>query len=136
MFADPTRSTETYYNRLIDDIRNDIVRIPPFASTARIVTDMDHKRDKAVRYISNLSPGERANAAARIVENTLIVRWVHQSLMERTYAYRYALERLVISSPSRQAAEAERQLNLMRMRISRGDAGPARLARALGRRRE
>ena len=36
MFADPARSTETYYNRLIDDIRNDIVRIPPFASTARM----------------------------------------------------------------------------------------------------
>ncbi len=124
MFAEPTRSTETYYNRLIDDIRNDIVRIPPFATTARIVTDMDQKRDKAVRHITNLSPGERGNAAARIVENALIVRWVHQSLMERTYAYRYALERLVISSPSRLAAEAERQLNLMVIRISEATLVP------------
>jgi hypothetical protein len=124
MFADPARSTETYYNRLIDDIRNDIVRIPPFASTARIVTDMDHKRGKALRYISDASPGERANAGARIAENTLIARWVHQSLMERANSYRFALERLVISSPSKQAAEAERQLNLMRMRISEATLVP------------
>lgn len=124
MFAEPTRSTATYYNRLIDDIRNDIVRIPPFATVARRVTDMDHKREKSLRYISNLTPIERANASARMLENSLIARWVHQSLMERAYAYRFALERLVISSPSSQAAEAERQLNLMSMRISEATLVP------------
>ncbi|MET0446415.1 MAG: hypothetical protein ABWY35_13835 [Pseudorhodoplanes sp.] len=124
MFQEPTRSTETYYNRLIDDIRNDIVRIPPFATVARRVTDMDHKREKSLHYIGNLTPVERGNATARMMENSLIARWVHQSLMERGYAYRYALERLVISSPSSQAAEAERQLNLMAMRISEATLVP------------
>jgi hypothetical protein len=130
MFQQPTRSTETYYNRLLDDIRNDIVRIPPFAMVARRVTDMDHKRGKSMEFIADLTPVERANAGARMMENTLIARWVHQSLMERAYGYRYALERLVISSPSPQAAEVERQLNLMGMRISEatlvppGSAGP------------
>jgi hypothetical protein len=118
MFSEPTRSTETYYNRLIDDIRNDIVRIPPFAMVARRVTDIDHKREKSLQYISDLTPSERINASARMMENSLIARWVHQALMERAYAYRYALERLVITSPSRQAAEAERQIGLMAERIS------------------
>lgn len=117
MLDGPARSTETYYARLIDDIRNDIVRIGPFAVIARQVSDMDVKRDKSLRYVSDLSPREHGHAVARIAENSLIARWVHQSLTERTFAYRYALERLVISSPSRQAAEAERQLTLMRMRI-------------------
>ena len=39
MFAVPSRSTETYYARLIEDIRNDIVRIPPFALVARRVSE-------------------------------------------------------------------------------------------------
>jgi hypothetical protein len=126
----PTRSTETLYARLIDDIRNDIVRIGPFTTVARRVSDMDMRRDKSLRYVSNLTPKEHGNAVARIGENSLIARWVHQSLMERSYAYHYALERLVISSPSRQAAEAERQLKLMQMAIAdaalvpRGQPGP------------
>ena len=130
MFEVPARSTETYYSRLIDDIRNDIVRIPPFAVVARRVGDMDSRRDKSLRYISDLSPREHGNAIARIGENALIARWVHQSVSERIIAYRYALERLVISSPSRLAAEAERQLSLMRIRladaalVSRGTTGP------------
>lgn len=114
----PTRSTETLYARLIDDIRNDVTRIGPFTTVARRVSDMDTRRDKSLRYISNLTPKEHGHAVARIGENSLIARWVHQSLMERSYAYRYALERLVISSPSRQAAEAERQLRLMQMTIA------------------
>jgi len=65
-----------------------------------------------------------------MAENSLIARWVHQSLMERTYAYEYAMQRLVIAVPSLQAAEVERQLNLMRANIAeaglvpRGSAGP------------
>ncbi len=130
MFADPARSTETYYARLLRDIRNDNIRIGPFAMVARQVSDMDVKRDKGLRYVSNLSPREHGNAVARMAENSLIARWVHQSLMERTYAYNFALEKLVIVAPSPQAAEVERQLNLMRMIIAEaalvpsGSAGP------------
>lgn len=130
MFADPARSTETYYARLLRDIRNDNVRIGPFARVARVVSDMDERRDKSLRYVSNLNPREHGNAVARMAENSLIARWVHQSLMERTYAYNFALEKLVIVAPSPQAAEAERQLNYMRAMIAdaalvpRGSIGP------------
>ena len=80
--------------------------------------------------ISN--PREHGNAVARMVENSLIARWVHQSLMERTYAYHYALERLVIIAPSPQAAEVERQLNLMRMTIAEAALVAARSAGPVG----
>ncbi|MFZ5689740.1 MAG: hypothetical protein ACOY5F_00655 [Pseudomonadota bacterium] len=117
MFADASRSTETYYARLLQDIRNDNVRIGPFARVARVVSDMDERREQSLRYVTNLNPREHGNAVARIAENSLIARWVHQSLMERTYAYNFALEKLVIVAPSPQAAEVERQLNLMRANI-------------------
>lgn len=118
MFGNPARSTETYYNRLIEDIRNDIVRIGPFAANARYISDMDLKREKSLRYVSNLSPSESGNTLARIAENSLIARWVNQSLMQRVTSYQFALERLVISAPSPMAAEAERQLQLMRIAIA------------------
>ena len=125
MFANPARSTETYYARMIDDIRNDIDRIGPFAVVARRVSDMDVRRDKSLRYVSDMTREEHANAVARMRENMLIARWVHQSLTERMHAYRFALERLVVSSPSRQAAEVERLLNLMRIRIAEAALIPA-----------
>lgn len=114
----PTRTIDALYARLIDDIRNDITRIPPFLHVARAVQDMDRKRDKSLRYVTDLTPMEHGNAVARMGENLLILRWVHQSLSERAIAYRFALERLVISSPSKQAAEAERQLTLLKLRVA------------------
>lgn len=131
MFGNPARSTETYYNRLIEDIRNDIVRIGPFAANARYVADMDMKREKSLRYISTLSPDENANALARIAENSLIARWVHESLMQRANSYQFALQRLVITAPSPTAAMAERQLQLMRMTIAEAALVPAGAPTAL-----
>ena len=70
----PTRTVDTLYARLIDDIRNDIVRIPQFLTAARAVLDMDKRRDQSLRYVSVLTPAEHGNAVARMGENLLIVR--------------------------------------------------------------
>lgn len=119
-----TRTTDALYGRLIDDISNDVVRIGPFLEVVNRVRDMDSKRKISLDHVTMLTPPEHANAVARMNENALIVRWVHQSLNERAISYRLALERLVISAPSRQAAEAERQLKLMRMRIASTRVAP------------
>jgi hypothetical protein len=114
------RSASGRYAQLSEDIRNDIVRIDPFFSTARRVLDMDRKREKSLAYLSELSDKEQCNALARIGENTFVVQWVHRSLLERAAAYRYALERLVIANPSPLAVEAEQVLNQLQMRIAEG----------------
>jgi hypothetical protein len=126
LLGSATRTTDALYGRLIDDIRNDIARIGPFFAVARRVQDMDGKRRASLPHVTELTPPEHANAVARMNENALIVRWTYQSLNERAVSYRLALERLVISAPSRQAAEAERQLTVLRMQISdmRIAAGP------------
>lgn len=118
LLGSATRTTDALYGRLIDDVSNDVVRIGPFLEVARRVQDMDAKRKVSLDHVTDLAPPEHANAVARMNENALIVRWVHQSLNERAISYRLALERLVISAPSRQAADVERQLSLMRMRIA------------------
>jgi hypothetical protein len=111
------RSTAGRYSQLIDDIRNDVVRIGPFFDIARRITDLDGKRQKSLAYVSGLTPFERANTLRRVRENTLVVAWVQCSLEARAGVFRYALERLVISEPSQAAVEAERALALLQVSI-------------------
>ena len=48
------RSSSARYSQLIDDMRNDIVRIDPFFSTARRIVDIDQRREKSMQFISTL----------------------------------------------------------------------------------
>ena len=112
------RSSSARYNQLIDDMRNDIVRIDPFFTVARRVVDIDQRREKSMQLISTLSPPERISASARVGENSLTIAWVHHSLTERCAAYRYALEHLTVAEPMPVAAEAERILNELQQQIA------------------
>jgi hypothetical protein len=113
------RSEVSSYAQIVTDARNDVVRIEPFFATAARVVDLDRRRADSLRYVaasSGLSEAEANNAISRNNENTAIVEWVCRSLKERAASYRYALERLVISTPSSNAVEAERSLTLLRTR--------------------
>jgi hypothetical protein len=118
LFTTAYRSQTARYNRLIEDIRNDLIRIDPFFSTARYVIDMDHKREQSLRFITGLTVEERANTERRIAENRNITLWAQTSLEERAAAYQIALERMVIAAPSPSAVEAERSLTLLTQRLA------------------
>ena len=117
LFAD--RSPSARYERLTDDIRNDTTRLPQFFETAGRVADIDGKRRKSLPYIRALSDDERVNALRRIEENARIVGLVRASLNGRASAYRFALERLVVATPSPRAVAAERALNQLQAQIAR-----------------
>ena len=69
--------------------------------------------------VSALSPAERSNAERRMRENAAIVSLVREKLTQREASYRFALERLVIATPSAQAAEVERAINQLHATIAR-----------------
>jgi hypothetical protein len=118
LFQTAYRSQTARYNQLIEDIRNDVIRIEPFYATANYVADMDQKREQALAsYVTRPSEEERINTVQRIKENRAIVRWVQGSLAERCASYRIALERLVIAAPAPASVEAERALTLLQQRI-------------------
>jgi hypothetical protein len=119
------RSSIGRYNQLIDDMRDDIVRIDPFFMTARRVIDVDQRRQKSIQYVADLDPSERASALARVGENSLTIAWVHHSLTERCASYRYALEHLTVAEPAPVAADAEHVLTELQQRI---EANPVSLA--------
>jgi hypothetical protein len=108
LIDEPHRSHSSRYAQLMEDVRDDITRFEPFFADAVRVIDLDRKRNAALSQISALSPRERADAVARMEENTLIVQWVQQCLEQRISSYRWALERLVLQAPDNMAADADR----------------------------
>lgn len=117
LFSDERyRSPSAQYAKVIEDIRNDNERMPQFFATAWRVQDMDAKRRKALAYVP-ASSNERANAQRRMRENADLTKWVEISLRQRAQSYHFALERLVIMSPSPTAVEVERQLVNLQARI-------------------
>src|SRR5215468_569966 len=108
LIDEPHRSHASRYSQLIDDVRGDITRFEPFYASAIKVIDLDKKRNASMKYITELSPRENADAVARMQENSLIVQWVQQCLERRVSSYRWALERLVLQAPDNIAADADR----------------------------
>ena len=108
LIDEPHRSHSSRYAQLIEDVRDDITRFEPFFANAVRVIDLDRKRNAAITQIPDLSPRERADAVARMQENSLIVQWVQQCLEQRTLSYRWALERLAIQAPDSMASDADR----------------------------
>jgi|SRR5579871_216670 hypothetical protein len=112
------RSTATRYSRIIDDIRNDIVRLEPFYAVARRVADLDRRRAATMAEVTDLGPAERYNAQARIAENSLVIAWVNTSLSQRCASYRFAIEHLAIAEPAFAAGEADRLLTELTQQIA------------------
>jgi hypothetical protein len=112
------RSATARYEKLNNDIRNDIQRLPDFFASARTVLDLDDKRAQSFAYVSGLTPAEKGNAIARMAENKLVIGWVQRTVVERSAAYCYALQRLVIATPDPTAVEVERSLTLLNARIA------------------
>jgi len=118
------RSTAGRYHRLLDDIRNDVVRIGPFFDIAHRVVDLDQRRQKTMDQLPGITPPERLNALARVGENSLTIAWAHHSLAMRCAGYRFALEHLVVAEPEKAAAEAEIALANLQQQIAANQVVP------------
>jgi hypothetical protein len=127
LFGSRYRSPSARYARLIDDIRNDTTRLPQFFETAARVLDIDQKRRKSLAYVSALSTHERNEALRRIYTNESLVALVRTKLGQRVASYHFALERLVIMTPSPQAVDIEHALNQLQAEIAyyRTHTGPS-----------
>jgi len=112
------RSSAARYSQIIDDIRNDIVRMDPFFTAARKVADLDRRRQTTMAQVASLSPAERFNADARIAENSLTIAWVQASLNQRCAGYRFAIERMAVAEPELAAGEADRLLTQLSQKIA------------------
>ena len=139
MLAGPFhRSTSARYNQLIDDIRNDIVRIDPFFAVARQSSISTSAREQHA-YVVRPDPRSAINAHGAHRREQLTIAWVQHSLTERCATYRFALEHLVVAEPAPAAVDADADADAAAAadRSNAAGARPPRIRRpaALPRRR-
>ena len=119
LLTKPYRSSTARYAQLIDDIRADAARVAPFFSMANRVLEADAVRARSFQFVSRL-PGETFDLArARIAENRGLIDRVYDRFRQRIASYRYALECLLVLTPSPNAVEAERALHALEERLMR-----------------
>ncbi len=100
--SDKFRSSETRYERVVSDISGDTDLIRPFCTLATEIEDTDTERLNAMNRRKDLKPTEYEASVGRVNENRNIIAWVKRSMSFRLAAYRYAIDRLEIETPSRQ----------------------------------
>jgi hypothetical protein len=119
LIAKPYRSSTARYSRLIDDIRADAGRINPFFSMANRVLEADTVRTSGFQYIARLPAGAFDLARIRVAENHGLIDQVYDRFRQRLESYRYALECLLVLTPSPIAVEVERALFVLEERLKR-----------------
>jgi hypothetical protein len=123
------RSQVPRYQRVAEDIQADRALLIPFMRVSHRVQRGDDIRCKALHTTKDVAENDEINALQRIMENNQLIAWVHHHIPERLKSYRYALERLVIETPSREAIMVERaldafaqELNVLTAQHPRADA--------------
>jgi hypothetical protein len=97
---DPYRSSEARWNRLLLDMRADAELVGPFWREARRVRDDDGLRLRAVDGRGDVAAEELRDAYARVDENARVVDWVWRALRFRLAAYRTAIDRMQVETPT------------------------------------
>lgn len=103
-------STESRWNRVIDDMAADRALIPPFCAAAARVRAADITRMKAASGATDKLQPLVKNAEARVADNNRTMAWVWNAIGYRTASYRDAIDRLEIEAPSARLAEARHGL--------------------------
>lgn len=103
---DPYRSSDARFDRVINDIRSDKKLVDPFYDVLKRVLSADAERARVARASSTATLKERRAAHARVEENIQIQNWVCRALRFRLKAYRNAIDRLEIETPSKRLFEA------------------------------
>lgn len=119
---DPFRSSEARWNRLFADLRADAELVGPFWDEARRVREGDRLRLSALDGRRDVSAEELRAATARVDENARVVDWVWRSLRFRLSAYRMAIDRMEVETPSDRLYEANLAWNALRQAIDAAEA--------------
>ncbi len=121
--ADPYRSSEARWSKVIEDMQGDTMLIPPFCEVAARVRRDDAERLAALGRQTSADPAFETGAWARVDENNAVMDWVWRALDYRRTAYRFALDRLEVETPSRQLYDANRAF--MALANARCDGAPS-----------
>jgi len=116
-----TQSHENRYERILDQARSDAQRMPAFRDAAVRVGKADGARRAALTaLVANAEM--TAEAERRINENRRIVDWTEEAVDRRILAYRTALGRLMVETPSTRAVQTAAAIDALEWEL-RGRRG-------------
>lgn len=119
---DPFRSSEARWNRLLADMRADTGLVGPFWDEARRVRQDDQLRLRAVDGRRDVAAEELRDATARVEENARVVDWAWRALRFRLAAYRMAIDRIMVETPSDRLWEANQTWGAFKRAIETAEA--------------
>ncbi len=97
------RSSDARYARVAADATGDAELVPPFCEVAVRVSKADDERLRALGRNDIPEDQEYFGAQARVWENRKYTEWVMLALRYRLKAYREALDKLEVETPSEHA---------------------------------
>ena len=124
LLSDRYRSSEARYRRIMDDAANDMAAIGGFFARAADVAAADEARLAAAMALPDIGVSELDDTHGRIAENERLVAWVTRAVWFRLYAYRYALDRLMIATPSASAEAVRDRLDALEAEIRAATGRP------------
>lgn len=111
------QSSEARYTRIMDDAIKDMAAIDPYMVYVARVRIADEQRVNAAFGLPDIGASELTAAHGRVAENQRQMAWVKRAMLFRLYAYRYAVDRLMIQTPSRLAGQTIERLNALEAMI-------------------
>lgn len=125
---DEFRSSEARWSRLVEDMRKDAALAGPFWGEARAVRRDDEARVRAMDGRTDLGPYELRAIYARIDENARVVDWVWRAMRFRLAAYRAAIDRLAVETPTDRLDVVNGAWFALRTAIAAAERGPQPVA--------
>jgi hypothetical protein len=107
LMTEDYQSVASRYAKLGSDVEADRQLMIPFSQITARVCYADRIRIERLNSVRDLTPIQREQALARVVENRMLVEWVRRDMRRKASAYRYALEHISIEAPMRQSIQAE-----------------------------
>lgn len=98
--ADPYRSSDARWSKVIEDVTGDAMLVPPFCAVAARVRTTDAGRIGRLESDPPPDPVFIEDGYARVDENAEVTAWVWRALGYRLAAYRVAIDRLAVETPS------------------------------------
>lgn len=115
--SDRYASSDARYARIMDDAAADMAAIGPYFAYSQRVRLADDDRLAAAIALPDLTARELAATHGRIAENQRQRAWVKRALLFRLYAYRNAVDRLMIETPSHLAGTTIARLDALEAMI-------------------
>jgi hypothetical protein len=113
-------SSRIRFRTIADHANSDVDTAPPTFRAICRVLEVDRQRAVASRELDGLAYDQ---VVERRAENDIFIAWFTRALRYRYQAYGYALDRLLVETPHKEAIEADAEITALAIYVERAEEG-------------